>query len=185
MESQERQCQDFIQACIRKRVSPERFRGLLTTFHDKHPALRIHLLLSALFKGSKNGGADDPRIPLYVKEILRLRVASLADVLSSLLPPPLEPISSGQNAYHDQTMLEIGGSQKPTIQAMVFQVMLVEATEGSLKTKSEVQALLKALIAWMSLIPGSTTLGYFVSAILGITITQETLSQPSMEGNRA
>ena len=112
-----------------------------------------------------------------------MKVASLADVLSSLLPPPLEPSPNGQSAYHDQTMLDIGGVHKPKLQAMVFQMLIIEVSEGLLKTRQEVRAALKALIVWMSLFPGSITLGYLVSAMLGMTIAQETLAQASTKGS--
>lgn len=183
MESQGKQCQEFVDACIQKRVSPEKFRVIFTTFHDKHPTLRMRIFLHVLLTRPKNG-SDDPRIPLYVKEALRMRVVSVADVLSSLLPPPLVQPTEGQSVFYDQTMLEIGGTQKPSLQALIFHMLLVELSDGLLKTKSEVKAVLKILMPWMSLLPGSTTLGYLLSAILGMTITQEILGQTSTEGSQ-
>lgn len=184
MAHQEKQSQDLVNACLRKRVSPEKYGVLVTTFQDKHPTLRSRTLLTALLKRTVVDGVDDPKVPLYVREMLRLKIASLADVLSSLLPPPPEPSSEGQNTYHDQTMLEVGSAQKPTLPGLVFQMLIVEVSEGLLKTKQDVRAVLKALIAWMSLLPGSTSLGYLVSAVLGMSITQETLREASAKGNQ-
>lgn len=183
MASQEKQCQDFFNACLRKRVSPERYGVLVTTFQDRYPTLRCRTLLVVLFKRTLADGVDDPRVPLYVREMLRLRIASLADVLLSLLPSPSEPSSERHHLYPDQTILEIGSAQKPTLQGLVFQVLIVEVSDGLLKTKQDVRAALKALIAWMSLLPGSTSLGYLVYAVLGMSITQETLGEASTKGN--
>jgi len=183
MASQEKQCQDFVNACLRKRVSPEMYGVLVTTFQDKYPTLRCRTLLIVLFKRTLVDGVDDPRVPLYVREMLRLKIASLAEVLSSLLPSPSEPSSKGHNTYRDQTMLEVGSAQKPTLQGLVVQMLILEVAEGLLKTKQDVRATLKALIAWMSLFPGSTSLGYLVYAVLGMSITQETLSEASTKGN--
>lgn len=145
--------------------------------------LGCRALLVALFKRTLVDGVDDPRVPLYVREMLRLKLASLADVLSSLLPSPPEPSSEGHHPYHDQTILEIGSAQKPTLQGLVFQMLIVEVSDGLLETKKDVRAALKALIAWMSLLPGSTSLGYLVYAVLCMSITQETLGEASMKGN--
>ena len=112
-----------------------------------------------------------------------MKAVSLADVLSSLLPPPLESPSNGQNAYYDQMMLDIGNAQKPTAEALVFQVLIVEVSQGLLTSSHEVKAALKALIPWMSLFSGSTTLGYLVLAILGMTTTQELFGQASVKGS--
>ena len=112
-----------------------------------------------------------------------MKAVSLADVLSSLLPPPLEPPPNGQNAYYDQMMLDVGNARKPTSEALVFQVLIVEVSEGLLTSSHEVKAALKALIPWMSLFSNSATLGYLVLAILGMTITQEVFVQASMKGS--
>lgn len=127
-------------------------------------------------------GVDDPRVPLYVREMLRLKIASLADVLSSLLPPPSELSPEEHNSYHDQTILEVGSARKPTMQGLVFQMLIVEVSEGLLKTKQDARAALKALIAWMSLLPGSTSLGYLVYAVLSMSITQDMLGEASTKG---
>lgn len=183
MENQQAKCQSFFNACLQKRVAPEKFRELLITFYDKNNAIPSRRLLDSLVKQSTTDGAVDPRAPLYIKELLRLKVCSLADVLFCLLPTQPEPSSEGNSTAHDQTLLETDSAQKPKLQAIVFQILIIEVSEGLLKTKSEAQATLKALIEWMSLLPGSTTLGYFVSAVLGTSVVQETLGLASTKGS--
>lgn len=183
MENQKKRCHDFVNACLQKRVSPNRFQGLLTTFHDRNPTIPGRDLLNVLVYQPTANGAVDPRAPLYVKEMVRLRVCDLADVLSSLQPPQAEPPADGNGIHYDQTFLEIDSTPKPKLQAMVFQMLIMEVSGGLIKTKPEARATLQALIAWMSLLPGSNTLGYFLSAVLGIPAVQETLSQASSKGN--
>ena len=183
MATQGKNFREFINACLQKRVPPEQFRVLLSTFQTGHPLLHRQTLLDALVKRTEPGNVRDPRVLQYVRELLRMKAVSLADVLSSLLPPPLEPPSNGQNAYYDQMMLDIGNAQQPTSEALVFRVLIVEVSEGLLTSNHEVKAALKALIPWMSLFSGSTTLGYLVLAILGTTITQELFGQASMRGS--
>ena len=177
MDKQAQECQAFFNACSRKRVGPEKFRDLFTTFHDKYATLHSKTVLESLIKQTKLNGVQDPRVPQYVCEMLRMRVVSVTDVFSSLLPPPPEGSADGQASYHDQTMLEIAGVPKPTLQAFIFQMLMVEISEGLLKSMQEIRAVVKALIPWMLLFPSSTAIAYLVAAVLSTTVGQETLAK--------
>lgn len=180
------ECQTFFDACFRQRVDPGKFRALFTTFYDGHDVLPSKTILDALFKQNLSSGTRDPRLPQYTRELLRLRVVGLADVLCRLLPPSPQDSVNGHTSHHDQNLLEVTGTAKPTFEAMIFQMLTIEVSEGTLMSAHEAQMVLKALIPWMSRYPGSTSLGYFVSAVLGTGVGQEILAQaPRGDGHLA
>ena len=185
MGKQSQECLKFFRACFQARVDPEKFRVLFTTFHDRYDSLHGKTLIEALVKQTQLNSVHDPRVPQYVCEMLRIRVVSVADVLSCLLPLRPEGSMNGQTSYHDQAMLEIAGVSKPTFQALIFQTLIVEISEGLLNSREDVRAVVKALIPWMLLFPGSTTMACLVAAVLGTTIAQEILAKASAKGTQA
>lgn len=183
MGKQAQECQAFFSACSRERIGPAKFRTLFTTFHDRYAALHSRTVLEGLIKQTKLNGVQDPRVPQYVREMLRLRVVSVADVLASLLPPPPERSTDGQASYHDQNMLDVAGVPKPTYQAFIFQMLIVEILDGLLNSREEIRSVVKALVPWMLLFPASTTMGSLVVAVLSTPVGQETLAE-APKGNR-
>ena len=185
MGKQAKECQKFFSACLQTRIGPEKFRVLFTTLHDRHGSLHSKDVIEALIKQTQLNSVHDPRVSQYLCETLRMRVVSVADVLSGLLPLLPDGSINGQAAFHDQTMLEIAGVSKPTFQALIFQMLIVEISEGLLNSREDVRAVLQGLIPWMLLFPGSTTMGCLVAAVLSTTIAQEVLTKASANGNQA
>lgn len=167
----------FFEACLRKRLSREKFRLMFITFHAKHTSTRGRKLVDALLNEISKPALTDPRLPLYIKELLALKVISVADVLWSMLPPPLDLSLGEQPNFYDQYMLEVQGVRKPTIAAIMVQMLTSDIAEGSLKTAQEVLATLKGLVAWINLFPGSSALGYLVSAFLSVDVVPKVLGQ--------
>lgn len=166
----------FLDACIRKRVSPEEFNHLVKTFQSKHSVLPsgrdiVSILLSPQFALS----TEDPRIPLYIRQLLRLGACNVPDVLTSLR---LLEEESGDVDTYDQTILEIGG-QTTSIEATITQILTAEIIEGVLKNAEEVQATLKAIVPMVARYPSSNALGYLISAILSSPLANATLNRSS------
>lgn len=177
MNSQPKKVRAFFEACLRKRLSPDKFKALFMTFHGQYPSLRGRKLVQSLLNDrSPEPPLIDPRLPLYIKELLSMGVIGTADVLSSLLPRPSEPPLTGQPSLDDQQILEINGVQKPTIAGLVLQMITAEVADGLLRTNQEVLETLASIVSLVSLVPGSSALGYFVAAVLSMTIVHEVLS---------
>ena len=155
---------------------------MFITFHTKHTSTRGRKLADALLHEISKPALTDPRLPLYIRELLALRIISVADILWSILPPSLDLSLGEQPNFYDQNTLEIQGVRKPTIEAIMVQMLTSEIAEGSLKTTQEVLTTLKCIIAWINLFPGSSALGYLVSAFLSIDIVQGALSQKVARG---
>ncbi|CAF9933893.1 MAG: mediator complex subunit [Heterodermia speciosa] len=172
----------FFEACLRKRLSREKFRLMFITFHAKHTSTRGRKLVDALLHEISKPAINDPRLPLYIRELLALEIVSVADVLWSMLPPPLDLSLGEQPNFYDQSMLEVHNVRKPTIAAIMVQMLTSEIAEGSLKTAQEVLATLKGVVAWINLFPGSSALGYLVTAFLSVEIVQRVLGQRIAKG---
>ena len=155
---------------------------MFTTFHAKHSSTRGRKLVDALLNEVSKPALTDPRLPLYIRELLALRVVAVADVLWSILPPPLDLSLGEQPNFYDQNMLEVQGVRKPTLAAILVQMLTSDIAEGSLKTTQEVLATLKCIVAWINLFPGSSALGYLVSAFLSVNIVQKALGQKVAKG---
>ena len=194
----------FFNASLTKRLPPETFQKLVKACLLKTEAAPGRSLASALLAESRKTGLQqaDPRVPLYINELLKLELCSAADVLLSLLPalpppplPPLLPPSSslgvgaggrgGEEADVGVTMMlpEIEGVMKPSVEAMVLEALRVMVGEGLLKTSGDVAELLKGCVVWMERFPGSMALGYLISAILGSPLAGGLMGLPSMKGD--
>ena len=84
----------FFHASLTKRLPPQTFQNLVKACSLKTegaPAGRS--LASALLAESRKTGLEqaDPRVPMYINELLDLELCSAADVMLSLLPPPTLP----------------------------------------------------------------------------------------------
>lgn len=190
----------FFNASLTKRLPPETFQKLVKACLLKTEAAPGRSLASALLAESRKTGLKqaDPRVPLYINELLKLELCSAADVLLSLLPalppppPPLPPSSSlgvgvggGEEADVGVTMMlpEIEGVMKPSVEAMVLEALRVMVGEGLLKTNGDVAELLRGCVVWMERFPGSMALGYLISAILGSPLAGGLMGLPSMKGD--
>lgn len=202
MESQLETWQRFFNASLTKRLPPETFQKLVKACLLKTEASPGCCLASALLAESRKTGLQqaDPRVPLYINELLKLELCSAADVLFSLLhalpppPPPPPPRTSsslggGEEADVGTTTMmmmlpEMEGVMKPSVEAMVLEALTVMVGEGRLlKTSVDVVELLRGCVFWLERFPSSMALGYLVYAILGSTLAGGVMGLPSMKGD--
>lgn len=195
----------FFNASLTKRLPPETFQSLVKACLLKTEVASGRSLASALLAESRKMGLQqaDPRVPLYINELLNLELCSAADVLLSLLPaPPLVPPQPLSLPSPSPSSIALGGGEgghggeriemllpemermmRPSVEAMVLEGLAVKVGEGLLKTKGDVVELLRACVVWMERVPGSMSLGYLISATLGSALAGEVLGLPSMKGD--
>lgn len=196
MESQLETWHRFFNASLTKRLPPETFQKLVKACLLKTEAAPGCSMASALLAESRKTGLQqaDPRVPLYINELLKLELCSAADVLLSLLhalPPPPSSSSLGNGEEADvgmRTMMmmlpEMEGMMKPSVEAMVLEALTVMVEEGRLlKTNVDVVELLRGCVFWLERFPGSMALGYLLSATLGSALAGGMMGSPSMKGD--
>lgn len=196
MESQLETWHRFFNASLTKRLPPETFQKLVKACLLKTEAAPGCSMASALLAESRRTGLQqaDPRVPLYINELLKLELCSAADVLLSLLhalppPPPSSSLGNGEEAdVGTRTMMmmlpEMEGMMKPSVEAMVLEALTVMVEEGRLlKTNVDVVELLRGCVFWLERFPGSMALGYLLSATLGSALAGGVMGSPSMKGD--
>lgn len=200
MESQLETWHRFFNASLTKRLPPETFQKLVKACLLKTEAAPGCSLASALLAESRKTGLQqaDPRVPLYINELLKLELCSAADVMFSLLPalpppPPSSSLGGGEEAdvgtTTTRTMMmmmlpEMEGVMKPSVEAMVLEALTVMVGEGRLlKTNVDVVELLRGCVFWLERFPGSMALGYLVSATLGSALTGGVMGLTLMKGD--
>ncbi len=177
---------NFFSACLQKRPPPDKFQIFVKACLFNNDAPSGRRLVGALVAESRKTALADPRVPLYVNELINLKLCSAADVLLSLLPPPLpdpEKVGAGMSIHEDQNLPEMEGILKPTVEAMVLQALYLKIGEGLLKTKGAIAEVLMALVAWMTRFSSSIALGYLTYATLSSPLAHSVISQPSMKGD--
>ena len=171
----------FFDACFRKRVPPEKFQTLLKTFALKHATLQGRILVNVLLEeGRKISTLQvDPRIPLYVREMLLMGEIGISEVLAAILPLPLDNHTKANHHESDPTNVNPVESQTPRLETLILQVMTVEMSNGLVNSKDEFQAILRTLAETKLNNANSDALGYFVSAILHSNLAQDILNHAS------
>lgn len=167
--------ESFLDACVKKRVSPEKFSHLVKTFQSNHFVVPIGRdLVTILLSPQSTLATEDPRIPLYIRQLLHLGACNAADVLVALrvLDEKDKP------DVYDPNSLEIG-NQPVSVEAMVIQMLTTEVIEGLLKASEDVPDVLKSLAPIVMRYPGSAALGYLVAAILSSSVANVSLNQLS------
>ena len=167
----------FFSACLIKRVSAKRLLALLTTFEKKHPCPSPRALTALLLQASSRNGPLDPRLPSYITELLVATKTNTPAILSAALPS-----APADGRQLDQSMLETAASSKPSMPAIVIQLLTIQVSEGSAVVTADLQSILKHLIPWMELWPSSAALAYFISVILGCAQAPEVLNNKKQKG---
>lgn len=181
MPSQQPSWQEFFNACLRNRLDAEKFRTLVEAFQLKTFMPSGRHLISVLLTEGRKPSLVDPRVPLYARELLHLGSCSAADVLYSMLPPPgADPAKTGVGLY-DQTLPEIEGTLKPSMEALILQMLTLQIADGLLKTTGAVQGVLRSLVEWMTRFPSSSALGYLISATLNNPLAQRAIGNSSLK----
>lgn len=196
MESQLEIWHHFFNASLTKRLPPETFQKLVKACLLKTEAAPGCSLVSALLAESRKTGLQqaDPRVPLYINELLKLELCSAADVLFSLLPalpppPPSSSLGGGEEADAGTTTMmmmlpEMVGVMKPSVEAMILEALTVMVGDGRLlKTNVDVVELLRGCVFWLERFPGSMALGYLVSTTLGSAVAGGVMGLPLMKGD--
>lgn len=184
MDTQKSPWHNFFNACLQKRIPPDKFRMLVKAFQSKNATPPGRQLVHALLAEGRETTFVDPRLPLYTRELLQLKSCSGADVLSAMLSP-LADDGSNTGLYNaaDQSLPEMEGVLKPSVEALILQMLTMQIVEGFLQTTDAVEAVLKTLVVWMTRFPGSSALGYLVSATFSSPLAQDTMGSPSMKGS--
>ena len=169
----------FFNACLRYRLTPDKFQTLVNAFQFKNSTPSGRQLIRVLLSEGKKSGLEDPRVPLFASELLRMKLCSAADVLASLLPP------TSEDSVRNQALPEMEGILRPSIEASILQMMTLEVGEGLLKTNEVIRAVLKSLVAWMTRYPSSRALGYLIYATLSSPLAHAAISHPSMKGHQS
>lgn len=179
MDFQQSSWNTFFNACLRNRLTPEKFQTLVNAFQFKNSAPPGRELIRMLLNEGRKSGLEDPRVPLFASELLHMKLCNAADVLASLLPPTAE------DTLPDQTLPEMEGILRPSIEASILQMMTLQVGEGLLKTSEAIQAVLRSLIAWMTRYPSSRALGYLMYATLSSPLAHTAIRHPSMKGHQS
>lgn len=179
MDFQESSWNTFFNACLRNRLAPEKFQTLVNAFQFKNSTPSGRQLIRILLTECRKSGLEDPRVPLFACKLLHMKLCSAADVLASLLPP------TSEDSLSDQTMPEMEGVLRPSLEASILQMMTLQVGEGFLKTNETIQAVLKWLLVWMTRYPSSRALGYLIYTTLSSPLANSALSHPSIKGHES
>jgi hypothetical protein len=178
MDSEQPSWESLFAKSLLKRISPEQFRTFVKSFQSKYDTPSSQRLIDILFSESRKTAIVDPRLPLYTRELIYLGLCDAADVLAYMLPSSEADSSNNKINFRDHSMLEME-THRPSLEATILQMLIIEVNEGLLKTRLQIQAVLNALSSWVAQYPGSSTLGYLISATLNSPLAQEMFSQTS------
>lgn len=179
MDLQQASWNTFFNACLRNRLTAEKFQTLVNAFQFKNSTPSGRQLIRVLLNEARKNGLEDPRVPLFASELLHMKLCSAADVLASLLPP------TSEDSLPNQALPEVEGILRPTIEASILQMITSQVHEGLLKTSEAIQAVLKSLVVWMTRYPSSRALGYLIYATLSSSLAHTAISHPSVKGHQS
>ena len=182
MQPQQASWQDFFGACLRNRLDADKFRVLFEAFQLKTSTPSGRHLINVLLAEGRKSLLVDPRVPLYARELLHLGSCSAADVLSSMLPSLGADATKTGVGLYDQTLPEIEGTLKPSLEALILQMLTLQIDDGLLKTTGAVQAVLRSLVEWMTRFSGSSALGYLITATLRSPLAQRAIGDSTLKG---
>ncbi len=102
-----------------------------------------------------------------------MRQISTCDTLAAILPLPVENNSDVNEAQSDQAAIDAVESPSPRLETLVFQMMTIEVSNGLIKTREELQAVLESLVKTKFNSVNSDAVGYFISGVLNTTIAHD------------
>ena len=171
----------FFDACFRNRVPPEKYQTLFKTFTLKHAILQGQILVNVLLdEGRKVSTRQvDPRIPLYVREMLLMGQIEISEVLVAILPLNLRNETKANRDQTGPTNMDPVESHDTSVEALTLQMMTVEMSNGLVKSRDELRAILRTLTKTSLNGANSSALGYFISAILHSNLAQDIFNRDS------
>ena len=136
--------QKFFAINLRKRVDSPTFQRLANTLYSRNP-LPGRFIIEALIDQRKKKNVLDPRMVLYIEDLLHLRKVDLADVLSSLFEPFETELRAAQG--NPDNLLKSG----PSFEIVVLQSLTTEISEGRRpETREGAIHVLRCLLRWIA-----------------------------------
>ena len=171
----------FFDACLRKRIPPEKFETLFKTYNLKHDTLQSRVLVNVLLDVGRKASSRhvDPRIPLYVRMLLHMKEIGISNVLDAILSMPMDKDPTVNDLQSNPTAMDPLESPNPRLETLILQMMTIDMSDGLVKSKEELQRILRTLIKTKPNNADSNALGYFISAILNTTLAHEVLNHVS------
>lgn len=136
--------QKFFAISLRQRVDGPTFRRLVNTLYCRNPQPGRDIV-GALIEQRKKKNVIDPRMVLYIENLLHLRKVDLADVLSSLFEPFKTELREARGIPGN---LSRSG---PSFEVVVLQSLSIEISEGRRpETREEAILVLRCLLHWIA-----------------------------------
>ena len=170
---------DLIADCYKKRASQEQLVRLLTAFDNKHAVYRPRKAAGIVLGAGNRRLFVDPRMQLYLRELLHRDWIDIPELLSASLPPKQQ-----DGSHLDPALLDPTNSSKRSLQKIVIHFVTQEMSANIIRTAEELFLILRSLLEWMSLFPASATLAILINTILGSPISQEVLPNVDARGGR-
>ena len=145
--SEIRKWHEFLQqACFIHRLSSSEFTSQVNAFQARHARLSSKALLEPLL----NQAPYDPRVPGYLKELLKLGLLGVSDVL--------EGLGSKQATETD------GSAQEMPTQTLIFQMLADEI--GQEVPGRAIQLITRHMLFWLETFPTSLSIAFFAAKVL-------------------
>ena len=145
--SEVRQWHDFLQqACFIHRLSSSEFTSRVNSFQAHH----AHLPSKALVEPLLDQAPYDPRVPGYLKELLKSSLLKVSDILNGL--------RSKQATKSD------GPAQEMPTQTLMFQMLADEV--GQEVPSREIQLIIHHMLFWIETFPSSLSIAFFAAKVL-------------------
>lgn len=139
-----KQWQKFFATTLRQRVDSPTFQRLVNTLYCRSP-LEGCFIVEALIEQRKKKTVLDPRMVLYINDLLHLQKVNLADVLSTLFEPFEKVLRDAQG--HAENFPKSG----PSFEIAVLQSVTTEISEGRRpETREEAILVLRCLLYWIA-----------------------------------
>ncbi len=171
----------FFDACLRKRLPPEKFQTLFKTFNLKHDALQGRALVDVLLDVGRKVSSRhvDPRIPLYLRILLQMEGIGISDVLDAISALPVDNNSNVNDDQSGPITMDPLESQNPRMENLILQMMTTEVPNGLVKSKEELHRILRILVKTKPNSADFDAQGYFISAILNTALAHDVLNHVS------
>ncbi|KAL8867474.1 MAG: hypothetical protein Q9174_005643 [Haloplaca sp. 1 TL-2023] len=160
----------FFKACIRKRVTIEKFTRLLQAFDVERSSSDSRIVVETLLEAGKWKNFVDPRLPGYLEVLLDTKRTNVVTLLIAVQPSELD-----KDKVNDGTLLDTGDSALSSLQACVLQLLIKKVAGGVVTTDVVLLQFLKASLSWTARFPASLTLALLFSTILASPVAQEVL----------
>lgn len=134
----------FFAISLRQRVDSPTFQRLVNTLYCRNP-LSGRFIVQALVEQRQKRNVLDPRMLLFIEDLLHLKQVNLADVLLSLF----EPFETELRAARGKS--DNFPNSGPSFEIAVLQALATEVSEGRRpETREEAILVLRCLLHWIA-----------------------------------